>query len=246
MKTIALIPARYDSTRFPGKMLALLGGKPVIRYTHDAVRDLNLFSDVYVVTDHAGIYEEITGNGGKALMSRKKHETGTDRIAEAAEHLDADIIFNVQGDEPFIKAEPVQRLIAAFDDPGVDVATLMQKLTDENQIKDPNFVKVVTDLNDGVMYFSRAPIPYNRDVDKDTAYYEHIGVYAFRKEALLKFSRLAPTPNELAEKVEPIRFLEHGMKIKVFLTGYMGIEIDTREDLRKANQYINRLHQTGE
>lgn len=243
MNTVALIPARFDSTRFPGKMLALLGGKPVIRYTYDAVRNLGLFDDVYVVTDHTGIYDEITKNGGKALMSRKKHETGTDRIAEAAENLTADVIFNVQGDEPFIKREPVRMLIQAFADPGVDVATLMQKLTDEKEINDPNFVKVVKDLNDFVMYFSRSAVPYNRGGGKDTAYYEHIGVYAFRKEALLKFSSLSPTPNELAEKVEPIRFLEHGMKIKVILTEYMGIEIDTQDDLRKANQYIKH---TGE
>lgn len=243
MKAVALIPARYDSTRFPGKMLADLGGKPVIRYTYDAVRNLDLFDDVYVVTDHSGIYDEITKNGGNALMSRENHETGTDRIAEAAENLAADIIFNVQGDEPFIKPEPVRMLIQAFADPGVDVATLMQKLIDEKEINNPNFVKVVKDLNDFVMYFSRSPVPYNRGGGRETAYYEHIGVYAFRKEALLKFSRLEPTPNELAEKVEPIRFLEHGMKIKVFVTKYMGIEIDTEQDLRKANQYINTINQ---
>lgn len=238
MKIVALIPARYDSSRFPGKMLAKLADKTVIRYTYDAAINLNLFDDVYVVTDHQGIYDEIADNGGNIIMSRKPHETGTDRIAEAAEHLNADIIFNIQGDEPFIKRDPVWKLIQAFEDPRVDVATLMQKLHDEKEIKDPNFVKVVKDLNGFVMYFSRSPIPYQRSVEK-TDYYEHIGVYAFRKEALLKFSRIAPTPNELAEKVEPIRFLEHGMKIKVFVTDYMGIEIDTQEDLIKANQYIN-------
>ena len=238
MKTIALIPARFDSSRFPGKMLAGLGGKTVIRYTYDAAIKLNLFDDVYVVTDHKGIYDEIAHNGGKVIMSRKPHETGTDRIAEAAENLTADIIFNIQGDEPFIKRAPVQKLIEAFADTRVDVATLMQKLHDKKEINDPNFVKVVKDLNGFVMYFSRSPVPYQRGSEK-ADYYEHIGVYAFRKEALLKFSRIAPTPNELAEKVEPIRFLEHGMKIKVVITDYMGIEIDTKEDLIKANNYIN-------
>ncbi|MDT3737946.1 MAG: 3-deoxy-manno-octulosonate cytidylyltransferase [Candidatus Kapabacteria bacterium] len=239
MKVIALIPARYDSTRFPGKMLAVLGDKTVIRTTYEAVKALGIFDDVFVVTDHHGIYEEITGNGGKAIMSLKNHDTGTDRIAEAAENLDADVVFNIQGDEPFVNSNALESLFGAFNDPNVDVATLMQKLDSENEIDNPNFVKVVTDLNDFIIYFSRSRVPYNRDGLSGIEYYEHIGVYAFRKDALLKFSKLSPTPNELAEKVEPIRFLENGMKIKVYRTEYMGIEIDTPEDLIKANELIN-------
>lgn len=238
MKVVALIPARYDSTRFYGKMLAKLGDKTVIRHTYERALSFGIFDDVYVVTDHDGIFNEIFDNGGKVIKSKKSHDTGTDRIAEAAENIDADIIFNIQGDEPFIKPEPLKMLIDSFADESVSVATLMQKLDNVDEINSPNFVKIVKDLNGFVMYFSRSTIPYNRDKNSTPDYYEHIGVYAFRKEALLKFSQLEPTPNEIAEKVESIRFLEHGMKIKVFETDYMGIEIDTEEDLINANNYL--------
>ncbi|MFA5513065.1 MAG: 3-deoxy-manno-octulosonate cytidylyltransferase [Candidatus Kapaibacterium sp.] len=238
MKVTALIPARFDSTRFPGKMLANLAGKSVIRRTYENAVNFNIFDDVYVVTDNAQIYNEIISNGGKALMSSPNHQTGTDRIAEVAVNIDSDIIFNIQGDEPFIKPEPLKLLIDAFEDSEVDVATLMQKLIDKTQIDDPNYVKIVSDLKGFALYFSRSVIPYNRDSDANPDYYEHIGVYAFRKEALINFSRLSPTPLELSEKVEPIRFLEHGFRIKVIETNYMGIEIDTEEDLIRANNYI--------
>ena len=238
MKVTALIPARFDSTRFPGKMLANLAGKSVIRRTYENAVNFNIFDDVYVVTDNAQIFNEIISNGGKALMSSPNHQTGTDRIAEVAVNIDSDIIFNIQGDEPFIKPEPLKLLIDAFEDSEVDVATLMQKLIDKTQIDDPNYVKIVSDLKGFALYFSRSVIPYNRDSDANPDYYEHIGVYAFRKEALINFSRLSPTPLELSEKVEPIRFLEHGFRIKVIETNYMGIEIDTEEDLIRANNYI--------
>lgn len=241
MRVVALIPARYDSTRFYGKMLAILGNKTVIRSTYDRAVSFGIFDDVYVVTDSELIYNEIANNGGKVLKSTKKHETGTDRIAEAAINIDAEIIFNIQGDEPFIKMEPLKLLIDAFADPNVSVATLMQRIDNLDFIYDPNYVKIVKDLNNFVMYFSRAPIPYNRDKLSNIEYFEHIGVYAFRKDALLKFSVLNPTPNELAEKVESIRFLEHGMKIKVYETEYMGIEIDTEDDLISANNYLKEL-----
>ncbi len=240
MKVVALIPARYQSTRFPGKMLARLGTKTVIRQTYERAVGFCIFDDVYVVTDHEGIYNEIVGHGGKALKSTKHHETGTDRIAEVAENIDADVIFNIQGDEPFIKPDPIKVLLQSFQDVSVDVATLMQRLESPQEINDPNFVKVVKDSNDFVLYFSRSPIPYNRDGTSDIVHYEHIGVYAFRKKSLLKFSNLSATPNELAEKVESIRFLEHGMKIRVYETEYMGIEIDTEQDLIKANEYLKR------
>lgn len=241
MRVVALIPARYDSTRFYGKMLAILGNKTVIRSTYDRAVSFGIFDDVYVVTDSELIYNEIANNGGKVLKSTKKHETGTDRIAEAAINIDAEIIFNIQGDEPFIKMEPLKLLIDAFADPNVSVATLMQRIDNLDFIYDPNYVKIVKDLNNFVMYFSRVPIPYNRDKLSNIEYFEHIGVYAFRKDALLKFSALNPTPNELAEKVESIRFLEHGMKIKVYETEYMGIEIDTEDDLISANNYLKEL-----
>jgi 3-deoxy-D-manno-octulosonate cytidylyltransferase len=237
-KIIALIPARYDSSRFPGKMLAKLGDKSVIRTTYETAVKMQIFSDVYVVTDNQNIFDDIVNNGGKAIFSKNSHDTGTDRIAEAAENIDADIIFNIQGDEPFIKKEPLINLVSAFENPAVDVATLVQKLDNPEEINNPNFVKVVMDKNNFVLYFSRSPIPYNRDNQPVINYYEHIGVYAFRKSALLIFSKLTPTPAELAEKIEPIRFLENGLKIKVSETEYMGIEIDTPEDLKKANDFL--------
>ena len=238
MRVVALIPARYNSTRFPFKMLAKLGGKALIRQTYEMAVRFEIFDDVYVVTDNEKIFDEITNNGGKALKSIREHETGTDRIAEAAEQISADIIFNIQGDEPFLKAEPLKMLIDSFQDETVDVATLMQRIDNPEDIENPNFVKLVKDLNNFVMYFSRSPIPYNRDGSNDCIYYQHIGVYAFRKDALLKFSKLPATPNELAEKIEPIRLLENGMKIKVFETKYIGIKIDTEEELVQANNYL--------
>jgi len=238
MKIVTLIPARLDSSRFPGKMLALLGAKTVIRTTYETVKNMNLFDDLYVVTDSGLIFEEIVSHGGKAIRSTKKHISGTDRIAEAAEKIDADIFVNIQGDEPFVRKEPLQKLISCFDDPYVDVATLMQKLTNQELIADPNYVKVASAQDGTVLYFSRSPIPFDRDGTGNVDYFEHIGVYAFRKNALLRFSSLPPSPLELCEKIEPLRFLENGMKIKVIETDYMGIEIDTPEDLEKATSMI--------
>lgn len=200
MKTVALIPARFASTRFPGKMLAKLGGKTVIRSTYDAAMNLNLFDAVYVVTDHQGIYDEIAGYGGNALMSVKSHETGTDRIAEAAENISADIILNIQGDEPFIKREPIHKLIAAFEDDRVDVATLVQRLYAQKEINAPDFVKVVKDVNDFVLYFSRSPIPYHRQDAEKPDYYEHIGVYAFRKKLCCGSAGHLPPPMNVPKK----------------------------------------------
>lgn len=238
MKVVALIPARFDSSRFHGKMLAKLGNKTVIRQTYERAFEFGIFDDVFVVTDNDSIYNEIVSNGGKALRSINKHETGTDRIAEVANNIDADIIINIQGDTPFVKANPLKKLINAFNESSVDVATLMQKIENNSDVINPNFVKIVRDLNDYVIYFSRSPIPYNRDGSSNVDYFEHIGVYAFRKNALIKFSGLKATHNELAEKIEAIRFLDYGMKIKVYETEYMGIQIDTEEDLKKANEFL--------
>ncbi len=238
MKVIALIPARYNSSRFPGKMLAKLNDKSVILTTYLVTKNMKLFDDVIVVTDSEEIYNEITNNGGKTIYSKKYHNTGTDRIAEAAEIIDTDIVFNVQGDTPFINKDSVAKLISSFEDKSVDVATIVQKIENEEDIRNPNNVKLIKDLNDFVMYFSRSVIPFNRDNMKNINYYKHIGIYAFRKSALMKFSKLEQTPNEIAEKIEPIRFLENGMKIKVFETNYVGIEIDTPEDLVKANDFL--------
>ncbi|HYK55974.1 MAG TPA: 3-deoxy-manno-octulosonate cytidylyltransferase, partial [Flavisolibacter sp.] len=185
MKTIAMIPARYDATRFKGKLMAELKGKTVIRHTYDATVATGLFDDVVVVTDSGIIYNEIVTNGGKAIMSKKEHESGSDRIAEAAAGLEVDVIVNVQGDTPFVKKEPLEKLLQQFLDPSVQVGSLMQILEDEKLIADPNYVKVCIDKNMNALFFSRSIVPYPRNKNIPIVYYEHIGVYAFRKQALI-------------------------------------------------------------
>lgn len=231
---IALIPARYAATRFPAKLMQPLGNKTVIRHTYEATVATGLFDEVIVVTDSDRIYHEIVSNGGKALMSKKQHESGTDRIAEAAANIDAGIIVNVQGDEPFVKREPLEKLLEQFKDASVQVASLMQVLQDQEQIDNPNYVKVAVDKNMNSLFFSRSVIPYPREKNVPITYYEHIGVYAFRKEALIIFSNWQMTPLEAAEKIECLRFLEYGVPLRMVLSGYMGIEIDTPEDLENA------------
>ncbi|MER3499716.1 MAG: 3-deoxy-manno-octulosonate cytidylyltransferase [Chitinophagaceae bacterium] len=238
MKKVALIPARHDATRFKGKLMADLGGKTVIRTTYDATVATGLFDEVIVVTDSEIIYKEITSHGGKAMMSTRPHESGSDRIAEAAEKLDAEIIVNVQGDTPFIKKEPLQKLLQQFDDPSVQVASLMQVLKDEQEINDPNFVKVVVDKHMNALLFSRSVIPYPRDKSVAVTYYEHIGVYAFRKKALLDFTKWPATPLEAVEKIECLRYLENGIPLRMVVVDYMGVEIDTPEDLERAEKLL--------
>lgn len=239
MSTIgAFIPARYAATRFPAKLMQPLGDKTVIRHTYDNTLATGLFDEVYVVTDSEIIFNEITSNGGKALMSQKEHESGSDRIAEAVAHLPIDIVVNVQGDEPFVKKEPLEKLIDVFKDPKVEVASLMQTLTQPHLIADPNYVKVAIDKNANALFFSRSVIPYARNTEIAITYFEHIGVYAFKKQALLQFTQWPITPLEAAEKIECLRYLENGVSIKMVLTQYMGIEIDTPEDLIKAAQLL--------
>lgn len=214
--------------------MQLLGDKSVIRHTYENTVATGLFDEVIVVTDSDIIYTEITAAGGKAVMSQHEHESGSDRIAEAAAEMDVDIIVNVQGDTPFVKKEPLEKLLKQFDDPAVQVASMMQVLTDKNDIMDPNFVKVAVDKNMNSLFFSRAVIPYPRDKDFPTTYYEHIGVYAFRKQALMSFTQWPMTPLESAEKVECLRYLENGIPLRMIVVDYMGVEIDTPEDLEKA------------
>jgi 3-deoxy-manno-octulosonate cytidylyltransferase (CMP-KDO synthetase) len=234
MKKIAMIPARYAATRFPAKLMQLLKDKSVIRHTYDNTVATGLFDEVVVVTDSDIIFNEITSHGGKARMSVKQHESGSDRIAEAIADMDVDIVVNVQGDEPFVQKEPLQKLLATFADEAVQVASLMQIMYDEKFINDPNYVKVAVDKNMNALFFSRSPIPYLRDKNVSPVYYEHIGVYAFRKQALLNFTNWAMTPLEAAEKVECLRYLENGVTLKMVVTQYMGVEIDTPEDLERA------------
>lgn len=238
MKIIAMIPARYAATRFPAKLMQQLGNKTVIRHTYDNTLATGLFDEVVVVTDSKIIFSEIISNGGHAIMSKNNHESGSDRIAEAAADLEVDIIVNVQGDEPFVQKQPLEKLLAVFTDNSVQVASLMQVLENPALIEDPNYVKVAVDKNNNALFFSRSVIPYPRDKNISIPYYEHIGVYAFRKQALLNFTSWPMTPLEAAEKIECLRYLEYGIPLKMVLTNYMGIEIDTPEDLIKAAKLL--------
>ncbi len=238
VKKIAMIPARYAATRFPAKLMQMLGSKTVIRTTYDNTIATGLFDEVWAVTDSAIIFNEIIDHGGKAVMSKKEHESGSDRIAEAIANMDVDIVVNVQGDEPFVKREPLEKLLQVFEDEQIQVASLMQILTEEKLIADPNYVKVAVDKNMNSLMFSRSPIPYHRDKNISPTYYEHIGVYAFRKQALINFTNWQMTPLEAAEKIECLRYLENGVLLKMVVTNYMGIEIDTPEDLVKAAAFL--------
>jgi 3-deoxy-manno-octulosonate cytidylyltransferase (CMP-KDO synthetase) len=238
MKIGAFIPARYAASRFPAKLMQTLGDKTVIRHTYDNTVATDLFDEVYVVTDSEIIFNEITQHGGKAIMSKRSHESGSDRIAEAITDVDIDIVVNVQGDEPFVKRDPLEKVIAVFSDPTVQVASLMQVLTDSKLIQDPNYVKVAVDKRNNALFFSRSVIPYPRSNDSLITYYEHIGVYAFQKQALLNFTKWPISPLEAAEKIECLRYLENGVSIKMVITEYMGVEIDTPDDLIKAAKLL--------
>ncbi len=239
-KVIAVIPARYNSTRFPGKMMEILGNRTIITTTYQNVLETGLFDEVFVATDSELIFDEISKNGGKAVMTGE-HETGSDRIAEAVQNIDCDIVINVQGDEPFLKKEPLKQLIDVFykdEKKKISLASLKIQLKESEEIRNPNNVKVITDNNGFALYFSRSVIPFQRELSYDVTYYKHIGVYAFRKEALLKFSSLEMTTLEISEKLEQLRYLENGMKIKMVETDFVGIGIDTPEDLEKAKKLI--------
>lgn len=243
MNIIAMIPARYNASRFPGKLMKDLGGKPVIVRTYEAALQAKLFDKVYVVTDSEVIKTAIETVNGDVIMSTKEHECGSDRIAEAVTDLNVDIVVNVQGDEPFIDTVSLRKLIDVFqEDPErqIDLASLKVQITDIEAIENPNNVKVITDSNGFAIYFSRSVIPYPRAKELNTKYYKHKGVYAFRKEALLNFYHTPMTPLEAAEKIECIRYLEAGKKIKMIETEVESIGIDTPEDLEKAQHYIQQ------
>ncbi|MGN6266447.1 MAG: 3-deoxy-manno-octulosonate cytidylyltransferase [Ginsengibacter sp.] len=241
MKKIAFIPARYAATRFHGKLMQILGGKSIIRRTYENTAATLLFDDVIVVTDSNIIFDEIVNNGGHAVMSKKEHESGSDRIAEAAADLDVDIVVNVQGDEPFVKKSLLENLLQAFDgddNKGIEVASLMYPIVNEQIINNPNHVKVTVDQNNNALLFSRSVIPYHRDKNIAARYYKHIGIYAFRKNALMKFTRMEPTPLEKIEKLEQLRYLENGIKIKMVLTDESPVSIDTPEDFENAKKLM--------
>lgn len=238
MKIVAMIPARLEATRFPRKLMQDLDGMSVILRTYKTTFNTGLFDAVYVVTDSETIYNEITNNGGKAIMSKKEHESGSDRIAEAMEGVEADIVINVQGDEPFTNKETLDKLIAVFkndDNHQIDIASVMFEIKDAQEIQNPNNVKVVTDINDFALYFSRSSIPFQRDASFGS-FFKHIGIYAFRKNILLKCTSLPMHELERAEKLEQLRFLGNGMRIKMVKTKHQPIGIDTPEDLEEARK----------
>ncbi|WP_029038681.1 3-deoxy-manno-octulosonate cytidylyltransferase [Salinimicrobium xinjiangense] len=238
-----MIPARYAASRFPGKLMQDLHGKTVILRTYEAAQQTGLFQEVYVVTDSEIIYNEISANGGKAIMSEKKHECGSDRIAEAVEHMDVDIVVNVQGDEPMIDTQSLSLLLDVFrgkDADKIDLASLKAPLKEKKDIDNPNNVKVITNNEDFALYFSRSPIPYPRDEQTGITWFKHIGIYAFRKQALLDFYRLPMLKLEATEKIECIRYLEYGKNIKMVQTTVKGVGIDTPEDLEEARKLLSK------
>jgi 3-deoxy-manno-octulosonate cytidylyltransferase (CMP-KDO synthetase) len=241
MKKIAMIPARYAATRFPFKLMQPLGNKTVIRHTYDNTVATGLFDEVLVVTDSEIIFKEIVDNGGHAVMSKHPHESGSDRIAEAAASMEVDIILNVQGDEPFIDAGALRKLLNAFEDESVQVASLMKPFTDMSLVSNPNYVKVTVDKNMNSLLFSRSVIPYHRETSIHAVYYEHIGVYAFRKKALLQFTLWEMTPLESLEKIECLRYLENGIRLRMIQTEHAGVKIDVPEDLARAEQYLANI-----
>jgi 3-deoxy-D-manno-octulosonate cytidylyltransferase len=241
MKVVALIPARYSASRFPGKLMQQLGNKTVIGHTVEATQATLLFDEVIVVTDSDEIEAEIKRIGAVCKRSTQVYESGTDRIAAIAKEMEVDLILNVQGDTPFIKKEPLAALIKEFTDTSVHVASLMQLIQNSKLVQEPSVVKVVTDLNNDALYFSRCPIPSNIEKTSTTTYYEHIGVYAFRKKALLDFTSWPVSTLEAIEKLEQLRYLEHGIKIRMVKTDYSSIAIDTPEDLVRANVHLAKI-----
>jgi len=240
MKIIAAIPARYDAIRFPGKLLADLCGKPVIQHTYEKVHQSGLFDRVIIVTDSDDITSVVRGFGGDVIRSQKEHDCGSDRIAEAVLHLDADIVINVQGDEPFIRPEGLSSLIEIFksdQNKDIDLASLMIPITEE--MNNPNVVKVITDMSNRALYFSRSAIPHQRTQEKHATVYKHVGVYAFRKNALIDFYEHDITPLEESEKIEAIRYLEMGKTIQMVETQFEGVGIDTVEDLERAKKLMD-------
>ncbi len=241
MKAVAIIPARYHSTRFPGKALAKLLNKPLIQWVWEAVNNSNLFDQVMVATDSVKIKEVVDNFGGIAILTSKEHQSGTDRIAEVAESLDCDIIVNVQGDEPLINQKVLFPLLQVMQDTSLPIASLMTPIKDLSLLSNPNLVKVVVDNISNALYFSRSVIPYNRDNIPLVDYWQHIGVYAYRRNALMRLVKLPSGKLEQAEKLEQLRALENGIPIKMIKTEYNGIGVDTPEDLLKLESLLKEM-----
>jgi 3-deoxy-manno-octulosonate cytidylyltransferase (CMP-KDO synthetase) len=241
MKIVAIIPARLESTRLPRKLLCDLEGKSILHRTCEAVANTSLFDEVWVACDHELLREEATRFGFKAVLTCPNHESGTDRIAEVAKEIKGDIFINVQADEPFIDKVALEKVISLFQaKENIDVATLKRRIDLDEQIYNPNCVKVVTNENGKAIYFSRAPIPFDRDGKGKATYFQHIGVYGFTRAALLRFTTLKPTWLEQIEKLENLRMLENDFEIYVDEIEHVGISIDTQEDLVKARAFLRK------
>ncbi len=244
MKYIAVIPARFASTRFPGKPLAVLGGKTVIQRVYEQVS--SVLDEVYVATDDERIREAVASFGGRAVMTRTDHKSGTDRIQEAVEKIgtDADVVINVQGDEPFIQPSQVETLMHLFDEPETQIGTLGKRFESMEAVENPNSPKIVTDARGFALYFSRSVIPYvrgkeSRDWFGEYPYLKHLGIYAYRREVLAAVTRLPQSPLEKAESLEQLRWLENGYRIRVGLTDVETVGIDTPEDLQRAEAFLS-------
>ena len=242
MKILCVIPARYASTRLPGKPLANIAGKPMIQHVYERASQARRPAKVLVATDHELVYQAVTDFGGQALMTSPDHPTGTDRLAEVARSCpEYDLIINVQGDEPLIEPAVIDQLAAAFDDePELVMATLATVMAEDEYDK-PNAVKVVTRRNGHALYFSRSLIPYPRVPAVELPVYKHIGIYAYRRDFLLTYAALAPTPLERTESLEQLRALEHGYNIKVLLTDFQSVGVDTPEDLERVNHILQEV-----
>ena len=244
MKKYAFIPARYQSTRFPGKPLTLIADKPMIQRVYERAVACPELSDVFVATDDERILAAVEGFGGKVIMTGKSHVSGTDRIAEAAQMIGLeydDIIINIQGDQPIFDPDVVSQMIEPLEnDRGVSMSTLKHRIADQDSITNPNHVKVVTDSDGFALYFSRHPIPYSRDSESFVQYYKHLGFYGYRMEFLIQFTRLAEGFLESAEKLEQLRALEHGFKIKVVETAFDSVEVDVPEDVKRVEEIIRK------
>ena len=243
MKFMAIIPARYASTRFPGKPLAVLGGKTVIQRVYEQVS--SLLDEVYVATDDERIFQAVESFGGRAVMTRTDHKSGTDRIEEAAEKIgsDADVIINVQGDEPFIQPSQIETLMHLFDAPETQIGTLGKRFETIEGVENPNSPKIVTDNRGFALYFSRSPIPYVRGIDRNLwleayPFLKHLGIYAYRREVLREVTQLTQGRLEKAESLEQLRWLENGYRIRVGLTDVETVGIDTPEDLQRAEEFL--------
>lgn len=234
MKNIAVIPARFAASRFPGKLMQRIGEKTIIRMVYENAVAMNLFDEVLVVTDSDEIMNEILSAGGTVKKSTKDHQSGSDRIAEAIASMDVDVVVNIQGDEPFVEKEPLQDLLNCFKDPSVAVASVMKKFGEGDEPENPNQVKVVCNKNNDALYFSRSPIPFKRNRSTDLPYFKHVGVYAYRKQTLLDFTQWPMGALEQTEMLEQLRYLENGVAIRMVETKTSSIGIDTPEDLERA------------